>query len=500
VQKMPEGASPDMLNFQVVDGLLRKRPGYGRYQTGSTFPPNIATGIFSALDAAGTRRLFVVTKLHLYRYNTGTTNWDQMTGPTLTAGDINLVDFAISQNNLVFANGVDNIMAMPLASSTYVVLNASSFPSSYITRWNNRLYAAATVEAAVIQPYRVRWPVSGDHTNWSGVGSGFNDLIDDVQPLRRMRKIGSSLAIYSSMGITLATITGNVNGPASFQQVVFDIGLYSPFSLQGRNITQYFIGTDNFYSFNGLQVTPLLGAVRRYVYSQLSPAQALQNFAFMLADSQEYVACVATSSNTAADTAWVYNWERNIVYPWQFSKSEFTCATLHYLDSGVTIAQLVGTIAQQGWIIGGHTLTANYPVIVLGDNDGHIHQLGTSYLSDDGAAILCRWTSHDYTAGDIDLSFTAHMVTMHSVGITYLDPGTPFTLQFSFSTDLGATWIGPYPLTVGGDGSNILADAQLTQQVTGKRIRFKVENNTTNELPQIAFFYPELEKQEQKIA
>lgn len=498
--KVPEGASPDMFNFQLYNGYLRKRPGYSKYQAGSAFPAGPITGIYSAQQVAGTRALYVTNQVGLFKYNIGTTAYDAQSGPALTGGPLDLFSFEISQNNLVFSQGVDNIMALPLTGSTYAVISTDAKPTHYLTRWNQRLYAAFTVEGGNNAPFRVRWPVNGDHTNWIGVGSGFVDLTDDIYQIRNAKKLVDVYVVYTEKGIFLATKTGNATGPAQFALQVKEIGLFSRFTLQGINVIHFLLGTDNFYTFNGVQLTPIGQGIRNTVFKQMNPASANNNFSTLFYDSQEYVAFIATDDNTSPDTAWVYNWVRNVMYPWVFTASVFTCATLHFIDSSVTIASLTGTIAAQTWVIGAFTLTANSPLVMLGDANGHVNLMAPGILSDDGTAIPCRWTSKDYTAEDIDPSFAGQMVTLREVGFSYVDPGSTFTLQFSYSTDRGISWKGPFAVTVGGGAVGSIGDGMSTYQATGKRVRFKIENNTTNEMPQVQEFYPRLELRRQKIA
>lgn len=361
------------------------------------------------------------------------------------------------------------------------------------------MYTAFTVEGGMNDPFRVRWPVNGDHTDWVGVGSGFNDLTDEIYQLQNIKKLLDTLVVYAERSITLATKTGNSLGPATFALQVKDVGLASPFTLQAFNTLHFFLGTDNLYVFQGTTVVPIGDSCRATIFNQLNPNQLPFNFALLLYESQEYACFVATGGNTTTDTAWVYNFQRQCLYPWKFANPRFTCGAIHYLDSSVTIGALSGTIAEQTWVIGSFTLSANFPIPVLGGSTGEVFTLTPGVLSDNGHPIPCRWTSKDYTAKDIDPSLGNDMITLREVGLEYVDPGTAFTLQFYFSIDRGKSWSGPFPITVGGGPVGSVGDTMCTRQVTGRRIRFKVENTTINELPQIQSFSPTLELRRQKV-
>jgi hypothetical protein len=314
----------------------------------------------------------------------------------------------------------------------------------------------------------------------------------------------NSLAVYTEGGIFVATKTGAITGPAQFDLVVRDLGLFSPHTVQSYNTLHFLLGTDNAEVFNGIQLTAIEQGIRSTIFTLLNPLASLRNFSILNYETQEYALFVATGGNVTADTAWVYNWARNVAYPWKFPFVTLTAATVHHLIFSPTIAQLVGQIGAQTWTIGAQLASQTFPNILLGCSDGHIVQLSNIFLGDRGETeikpINCRWTSKDYTARDVGEEFAAHQVTINKIGVTYVDNGAPCTLQFSFSTNRGVSWQGPYPLTMGGVVNGAVDDKQLTQQVTGKRVRFKIENNTLNELPQIVAFYPELELRKQTIA
>lgn len=490
-QDMPNEASPDMVNFQLFNGYLRKRPGYTLYGKG-TQPGSSITGIYSTHDDTDTTRLFVTTATDLYRYNPGSQNYDKMTGGPLTGNVNQPFAFETSQSSLAFCQGVDNIQVMDLTLSTYAAIGASAFPSKFLTRFNQRLYAAYTHESGLDKPRRVRWSVNGDHTNWNGVGAGFIDMADDQWFVRNIMKLMGAMVVYTEKNIWVATRTGSATNPAQFTLVVNDIGLFGIRTVKGYNAYHFFVGTDDFYQFNGVQAVPLLQNVRSLVYQELNPNSFAQCFGEINYDGQEYLAFICSGNNSWPDTVWVYNMPRNVSYPWQISLQP-TSSTIHRVDNSETWTAAVGTWNVQNYTWASIKFTQNFPIILTGSVDGNVYQWSNNFLSDAGAAINCRWTSRDFTSKDIDPSVTARKITIRSVGVTILDPGTEFTLNFSYSTDGGGTWQGPYPVTMGGDSLNALGDARHAFVVTGNRIRFKIENSAVNEQPQIVALYPEFE-------
>jgi len=496
-QEVPEGASPDMLNFQVFGGVLRKRPGYMPYTIGS-FPDERATGLYSTHDDTGTVRLYMTGATKVWRYNATNKNWEAMTGPALTGGT-RLFSFTVYASNLLFSQGVDNIMSLPLNGTVYAALSASSFPSRYLANFNRRVYAAFTNEGGTDKPYRIRWSANDAPTDWTGVGSGFIDRNDDPYFIRNIRKLMTTLAVYTEKSIWLAQTTGSALNPASYDRIVDDIGLAMPFSLQGRNTTQFFVGPDDFYVLNGTQSVALATAVRSRISKVINPSGLDLGFGVIDVNAQEYLVFYVSGTASVPLDVWVVNWEAKAVYPWLLNTG-FTCGATHKALSGVTIAELVGTIAQQNWVLSDPAFSAQNPFVLTADTTGRVYYWSNAFLSDNGVAIRCRWRSRDYTAKDIDPTFAGEMVTMKAVGLSILDPGSSFTLSFYFSGDGGVTWSAPINKAYGGAMFGMIFDDTVSWQVTGPRVCFKIENNTNNECPQIVAFYITLERKQQSIA
>lgn len=476
------GASPDIQNMHVVEGMLCKRPGYALFPTGmSALSGAPVEGLYSTHDDQDNTRFYAVTRTTVYRYNSGTKAWDAMAGPALTGGVGQLFSFETSQNTLVFSQGVDQVMALPLTAAVYAILNANCPPAKYLARFADRLYIARTVEGGVTKPYRVRWSVNADHTNWVGVGSGFRDNLEQPYFIRNIKKLQNDLAVYTERSTILAQRTGAASAPAQYIIAVQDVGLYAPGSLQSRNEFHVSLGNDDFYTFSGGAPTAVGGSVRDTVFGSLNPAGLEQSFSALLHDVQEALFFLCTGINTVPDTVWVYNYRRNIWFRW--TVSGHTCATLHRRDAGLTIDELVGTIDQQNFSFDSAVLLQAYPTLMTGSTGGFVYNWSTQFSDDAGAAIDAYWTSKDLTTADVAEGFYRHMVTLKSVGVSYHDPGSTFDLQFYWSTDGGDTWQGPDTVSGGSLSHGVMRDLTWFREITDKRIRIKIRNNTTGQDP-----------------
>lgn len=488
-------ASPDMLNCYVFEGTLRKRFGFSQFPSAHAAIGTTVTGLYSTQDDEDNTHLIATHNTGVAKWNAG--SWDVITGTALTGGT-EPMDFETSQNSIVFSQGVDavNRHDISTASTVYAVLNASCPPARYLTRFTDRLVLGYTEESGNTKPYRIRRSISGNHADWTGTGSGFTDMTEYPYEIRGLKKLGDRMAIYSRSSIHIATKTGIAAAPYTIDIVTGSVGLLSARSVQEfpGAPAHIFLGNDDVYIFNGANVRPVAVNVRDLIYTSLSPEAFRRNFSTRLTDTQEMLFFVATGANTDPDTVWAYNYGRDIWYPW--SVSGMTCATLHRNDDTTTIDELVGTIDAQLWTFDSRVLLNAFPILLTGRNDGKIYSWRSTYLSDNGAAIACRWTSRDFEHDDLDPGSAPSQITLRSLGVTYLNTGAVCTLQVSYSVNGGETWQGPFPLTL-PIGTGGVQEAVQHKQVTGKRIRFRIENTTTNEAFYILEFNPIFEMREE---
>lgn len=490
----PLGASPDMVNCVVLNGVLQKRPGYAQYQSGNTAFGSAVVGLYSTQDESNNTHLYAVFLTGVKKYNSATLDWDACTGPALTGGATQLFTFETSQNSVVFSQGLDQVMRVPF-TTTYAVLNANCPAARYLVRAADRLIVAYTLESAVPQPWRVRRSVQSDHTDWTGLGSGFTDLSEFPYHVRNLKKLGARLAVYTERSIWHAQRTGLAAAPLRFDIFAADAGLYAAHTLRGDDTGHYLLGNKDVFLNNGSTLTPIADPVRDTIFTTLNAAAFPSMFAELLYDTQEYILFVCTGASTAPDTAWVFNRARGIVYKWTVSGP--LCSSLHRLDDTSTWDGGVGTWDEQLYEWDSRGLQAAYPAMLTGHADGKVYRWGTQYVSDAGAAIACRWTSKDFTASDLG-GRPGQMITLQRLLYEYTDTGADTDLLFSFSVNGGESWDSPLTSSIVAGTGGIKGKA-VDRQVTGSRIRFRVEQSSATQSFKLNKFMPQFELREQIV-
>ena len=483
-QDLPLEASPDMLNCFVNAGVLKKRPGYAQF--GANSPDARINGLYATSSADGTMRLFAATAAKLFSYLSGT--WTQITG-SLTGIDGNLFAFETSENKLVFCQGVDAVQVCDLDGASFAALNANCPPAKYLTRFADRLVIGFTTESAVQCPFRIRRSIAGDHTDWTGVGSGFTDLSEHPYHIKQVMKLADMMAVYTEFSIWIANRTGIATAPYRFELRPTGIGLYAPWTLQDFRGNQLFLGNDDVYMFNGTTVQGLSQPVRDSVFNSLNAAALDQMFGQIRFDSQEYLLFLCTGAAATPNVVWAYNWGYKIFYPWSISGP--CCSTIFKVDNTYTIDALPGTIDGLSWAYDARELQQLYPSLLTGNTDGIVYSWSTAYASDDGVAFPAYWSSKDFTARDLGAPANSQ-ITLRRLGFTYERTGTGADLGFYFSVDGGSTWDGPYNYAM-ETGVGGWRDGFIDRFVTGSHIRFKFEMASATDTFRIAEFRPEFE-------
>jgi hypothetical protein len=490
--KMPLGASPDMLNCYVRRDMLLKRPGFAQVGN-AVHATERVMGLYSTLDIDDTTYLYAAHETGVRRYISGTDTWDEIVGVDLTGGSTRLFSWETSQNGVVFSQGLDQVMLISFSGATYAVLSANCPPAKYLTRFADRLYIANTIETAVKKPFRVRRSVATDHADWTGIGSGFNDLSEFPYHIKGMSKHGAQMLVASEEALWIAERTGISAAPARFDPMITGSGLYCPHVLTTKGSEHLGMSREGFWVFNGTQIVEVMTQVRDVIYDSLNAAKIQMNFAILRPSAKEWIVFLCLGSDATPGDAWIWNYGKDICYPWSFTGP--VCATLHRQDASRTWNSLVGTWEEQSWEWTSSEGQEAFLILHTGHKNGKVYRWREDVHGDDGAAIACRWTSRDFAAADIfGVEERFRQIALKSLAIEYRDAGTAATLQFYLSADEGATWTGPFPIELENmEGTSGCCTAVLSEKISGNKIRWKSEHTSASETFKITRFIPEFE-------
>jgi hypothetical protein len=477
--------SPRALNVRFVFSTVRQGPG--RSLLAGTHPgdPVRRIGRFSRVD--GLTWPFMLTDTGLFRWGNlalaTPRQWHRVAGPVL-GNPGKIYDFTTGEDRLFFTRFDQSVSSFYAwdgqASSPYAVIVPSSGvapPCKFVEYFNDRPVVAHTFEGGQILTNRLRWPVSGDHLNWSGTGSGFLDVYaPEEQPITGIKNIGGRLAVYRRHSIGDLIPTGTTIPVHQFEVRVSGMGTAAPWTIASNGQQHFFLGQDNsVYSWDGVNLTNVGEPVQDILRDIINQELLEQYFGFVILDTREYWLVLTTGD------AFVYNYVYNT---WSRDTYGNITAAGEVLDS----------TGLDTWATAQGTWDA-YPGSWA---DASGTQLSRVFAgrSDGGTFVIDQQVAYDYyTIGSIvdryaetpDMYFPAPATAQSADQPDVWEEGTPqraiiiydpvrTTTPFLFgvSFDRGQTW-SEQSITPNGMGLSI-----AEYNLTGPHVRYRFRENIAN--------------------
>jgi hypothetical protein len=277
---LQEGESPNLLNVRFRFNEIR--PGPGR----ASLAPAVASPIqviarFSVDDT--TKWIIMITDQYFYKWGVNAPGdvqqWTQVGGVTLTG--YGRWDWTTGEDCFFFAraDGGGVYRWKGGAALIDMVPNVPFTDARFVEYFNNRLCVGNVAEAGKSWANRVRYPVNGDHTNWSGNGSGFIDLYEPEQePIQGMKVLNNRLTILREHSLTDLVATGTIT-PAVFnlEQRTSNVGTIYPYTIDCNGIMLFFVGNDgNVWGWNGTQLQSIGDKIYKSIENIVDPVGGRQ--------------------------------------------------------------------------------------------------------------------------------------------------------------------------------------------------------------------------------
>jgi hypothetical protein len=391
--------------------------------------------------------------------------WSRLFGPQFGTSTT-FVSYAAVGQKLYFSQGTDSIWMWDgvLAGPVYAyknqanpLLNAPA--AQYLFELGNHLVACNLITQGSRAYQRVQWSGAGNGQDWTSFDSGQTDLYNDLGPITGCIKLFQYGFIKQLLGIVQVSLTGNAAAPFNFQPLsARSKGLFIPRSLAANGeSTDFYVGQDNIYSFDGTTSTPVgdmpmqgsrsrLGA-RSRIFADLTVATIGNTFGFVstTVNGNPFNAYWLVIPNISI---WVYhidemNWTR-----WTTTKTP-SCIGNFLTNAVVRIIDLIGQIEQQSWSPATLTNGNPFPSIMIGCSDG------TSLLFD-----FTGWSEQSWsvTTGEMDYGDPRHENSTKKLRLTYKDNGQ-VTVQVQFTNEDGQVSLNsptsPNGIVLPGTGSGL---------------------------------------------
>lgn len=390
---------------------------------------------------------------------------DVIEGAELAGDDVNQIVFMPVPGNewTVFTNGIDPPFRYDSTADTVVTvasLGGGTLSSTTVCKtlamYRDTLILLSLVEASVFRPYKLQWAKPGDPTIWNAGNAGNNSLLDSRDHIIAAKPIGSSLAIYRSNSIVSMNFQGSTAANAFFR---FDtsiagestgsqgVGAVSPNAVFALPDEAIVLTADGVYLYRGgFSIELLSNSIFKGTFGvdgDMDNGNLGQNFVHF-ADRTNEVFFFYRSNDAVAfpDKALILNlatrkFRKRTWFMEVTSAGNVTAAPVF-----VAIDDLVGSIDEQSWLLGGNVVASGKGTILLGTIDATpatpIRQvMEYNYISprDDGRSLFWTFDSKDFDGVDRDVIMDWIEFEFGSVAG-----------QMFYSTDSGQTWSSVGPL------------------------------------------------------
>lgn len=431
-------------NVRLNRGYICSRPGLRTFGASTAGSLGTQLQVINFIRSTGESFVIRFDTDQIYLYN-GTT-WQVFTGAAAFTGSVTQYWTYTSWNDtLIISNGVDGTFTLDPALVTLTVI-AQAPPAKQITTWAGRILASNTVEPGIVTGNRIRWTVRDNSEDWSGIGSGFEDLLStpggETDKLHGVFPVSEESAfIVRSNSIWQMSQTGDPDAPFRFSRTYNQIGTPAPNSIQSTPDGVVFFSLDNIYHVTLAGIQTIGGQIR----TRLRDVKDISlPFGLYNAITREYHLGVSESgsiNDPTMDVDWVYSfidggWTR-YVFPFRFRSlgpTRFTASgSIEELIGSVD--SLLGTISILGIQSNGEGM------FVVGSTAGkYITMLDRTRFNDvtlDGADIDAIFI---IASGIISIEDTRSRTKIIALELEYQSTIT-LVPTFSTSPDGGANWI-----------------------------------------------------------
>lgn len=254
-----DGSTFDPAISRRVENVQPKKGGWGPFPAHSPLSGALASTCYGAtttLNSSDTYAIFAATASGLYKYNTGTTNWDDFTTTATTYALPSQDYWSMHQwgDNLLAGNSQDGLYKLDLLSGTEFAQVSNAPIAKYYSNVGN-FVVAANING---NPTRVQWSQYDDVDNWT-VGTaqaGYQDLPDGGE-IRGIINGELGAFILQQRAIRRMTFEGG-EWVFRFDKVMEQRGCAAPGSLVNAGEDGFFfLDTDGFYRYGPGGLSPI---------------------------------------------------------------------------------------------------------------------------------------------------------------------------------------------------------------------------------------------------
>src|SRR5215467_1577104 len=177
--------------------------------------------------------------------------------------------------------------------------------SRAVAAFQNRLMHLNRTEAGVAKPRMVRWSDNGLPETYSGGESGFLTLFQGADHGVAFAPLGNYMVAYRERSIHLLSYVGSPFY-ISQRQVINGVGLLAPRAVLNLDLRHVFLGNDNVYIFNGVDIEAIGTEIRDDLFATMDAANSPRSLIIFSEPRNEMALIVPSTSNDGIPDTWYF--------------------------------------------------------------------------------------------------------------------------------------------------------------------------------------------------
>ncbi len=399
---------------------------------------------------AGTTQIGANYTLRQLFVGTDIDHWDSEYTTLVTNDDIS-----------VWCNGMNDTIYWDGSSATMQPLIGAP-KGKFVREYENHLF----IGRLDTNPQWIQCSDLGDPTNWATGDASIIQLVQTPDWVSGFAILRRMLVVLKERSIWGVTYLGTGEFIYRTEKLVSGIGCIAPKTIIEKETEVIFLGPDNIYSFNGIDVVPIGDSVKP-ILNNLSPQYKPYSCAILIEENKEIRFAVPYGGSITNNLELIYNYDLKT-----WTTSNFTIKSYGYynLYEDYTWDTMPWDawedIPWERWDT--IALLANSPINVAGLYDNYVYSLDAS-LSKDGTPFSGYIMSAPISMGNATMAKRLLMVELWTITES---SGTLDMYIQSFDGNSQA-WSGPYTidLTENDQKQRVYVD------LTGTEFKFKFEGN-----------------------
>ena len=449
---LPPENTPACSDIRFIDSYLEKGKGSAAFAgTGSVALNGTVLKLVEFGNDAGSDFLLALTTTKTYELYGGT--FTDRSSAAWTGDEDDRFCTVAYNNQLIISNGVDAIREWDTTNANDAALSgATAYRPNWMSIFGERVCLYGILNSGTNYPRRIRWPIAGDATDWSGTGSGAKDLRTELtsgDEIIRAEPLGNNIFIYGGRSIAVQGYRADADTPFPTDAMTDEIGLAAADALINIAGGEHIIlGFDGVYSYKGGKSgTPIDAAIHRDLFDNMNMQYI--NRSFMTFAPEHDTVRLFYPRGTATTPSHFY--ELNL--------------------KGMTWTRGVRAFTGSGrYKDGGNDLYTMY-----GDGSGVVYEDDETDLNIGSTAIDGTYETPDFLGEEGDETKINNWNTLY----IQAKGGAKDKLMVSFSTDEGVSWVGAQRRNI--ELSTGWKMYRLDFEVDSVKLRVKFGNSVVSE-------------------